>query len=155
MATALLIDRQISLKALTVEMPHRLAFGVRLALRYVPTIGRRVHDCFPVAARTRSPSSAGAHTRSQPKRSIATSKVSRGVARSVTITASIGAATCSKDGTTETISIFLSSAQITAISSRSDMPAKTTPDEPRATTSAINSEQSARARRNKDNDEER
>src|SRR5262249_33722839 len=159
--------RQIGRKTLAIEMPDRLRLAVRLGLDHVPSRRRQRHGVIPSLGPVRTPSKLGASTRSRPNCAAAAAHVSCAARRSGTTPASAAPAIASNErttgaptnvaaadfaSTTATIVIPLSTAQITAISARSETPASATRLQPFSSATARVLAQSARACRKNEND---
>src|SRR5918993_2409028 len=155
------IPRQIGAKTLTLQMQRGLGLAVRSRLHHVPALaGNEGHHAASLLLPRRS--SEGTKTRSWPKRAATAANVVLAIVRSVTMTPSMFASISSNEActgnvtkrdrvecasTTAMIWMPRSSAQMVAISARSETPAKAMCFQPRASADASTSEQSARARR--------
>src|SRR5208282_4275955 len=165
------ITRKVNLKALATEMRCRFHLGVRLGMGDEPArMELDRHAALSVAWLMRIPNSAGTRTRSSSSCSATARTDSRVASRSVTTNASNPPGTAASDGTTgvptkrsllhlasttATMAMPCSSAQIVAISARSETPISATRFHPRACAAVSTDEQSARARRKNENDEDR
>src|SRR5712671_3754892 len=145
MAALLEIARQIDRIALTRQVSRRLRLGMRLGVNDIPLRIDR-HETSPRFAKARA-SNCGIRTRSAPKRATAAAAVARVVRLSVTRTASTEPSTSSKafatgtptkrgrsdsGSTTPAMVMPVSSAQIAAISARSETPRIAMRENPRA-----------------------
>src|SRR5262249_25278938 len=163
---ALLVARQVGLEALAAEMPDRLRLAVGLGLGHIPARLQGSHGAISSKGSVRTPSRVGASTRSRPNCAAAAPNVACAARRSVTTTASTvptiasnerttGAptklATDALASTTATTVAPLSTAQITAISARSEMPASAIRLQPFSSAAARVFAQSARAWRKNEN----